>query len=450
MRALGIWFPCVRRMTDQRDPQQKNPRVSSGQRGSGRFRRLLFYLGMLGPGLIAAIAGDDAGGVATYATAGASYGYQFLWTLLVITVSLCLVQEMSTRLGAVTGQGLADLIRERFGIRWTAVSVIALLVANGATVVSEFAGVAAATELLGVSRYLSVPLAAVAIWILVVWGSYHRVEKVFLVMTLAFLAYPITVFSIRPDWAEIGRQVFSPRITPDSAYLTTLVAFVGTTMTPYMQIYAQSAVAEKGVDLEHYGWERLDAYLGAILSDVFAFFIIVTTAVVLFPQGIQIETAADAAKALAPLAGQWASTVFALGLLGASMLAAGVLPLSTAYPVSEALGMERGVSRTFREAPFFMGIFTGLIIIGAGITLLPGLPLIPLLILAQVINGVLLPIVLISIVRLAGDRSVMGSYANGRLYGFLGWLTVVTVSILSILMVVSSILGIFGVQLGGG
>jgi len=438
-------------MADQRDSrggaQFEKP---AGRPLRGRLRQLLFYLGVLGPGLIAAIAGDDAGGVATYATAGASYGYQFLWTLLLITVSLALVQEMSTRLGAVTGQGLAALIREQFGLRWTAISVLALVFANAATVVSEFAGVAAATELLGVSRYASVPAAAVLIWVLVVWGSYHRVEKAFLVMTLAFLAYPITVFIVHPDWTEIGRQVISPRITLDSAYITTLVAFVGTTLTPYMQIYAQSAVAEKGVDLEHYGWERLDAYAGAILSDLFAFFIIVTTAATLFPQGIRIETAADAALALAPLAGNWASTVFALGLLGASLLAAGVLPLSTAYPISEALGMERGVSRTFQEAPFFMGIFTGLIVIGAGIILVPSIPLSPLLILAQVINGVLLPVVLISIVRLAGSRELMGAFANGRVYGALGWATVVVVSFLSILIVVNSVLCLFGLQIGGG
>jgi Mn2+/Fe2+ NRAMP family transporter len=415
---------------------------------AGRLRRLLFYLGMMGPGLIAAIAGDDAGGVATYATVGASYGYQMLWALALMTVSLSLVQEMSTRLGAVTGQGLADLIRERFGIRWTAVSILALVLANGATTVSEFAGVAAALELVGVTKYISVPLAALGVWILVVWGSYHRVEKVFLAMTLAFLAYPITVFLIQPDWGEIGRQVVSPSITFSSAYLTTLVALLGTTITPYMQIYAQSATAEKEVDLEHYGWERMDAYLGALLSDLFAFFIIVTTAATLFPQGIQIQTASDAALALAPLAGPAAEFVFALGLLGASLLAAGVLPLATAYPISEALGMERGVSRTFEQAPFFMGIFTGLIVLGAGITLIPGLPLIPLLILAQVINGVLLPVVLISIVRLAGSRELLGSFANGRIYGLLGWITVVVVSILSVTMVVVSLLGLFGINLG--
>ena len=438
-------------MTAQRDREDKTqPERVPGRIPGGRLRRLLFYLGMIGPGLIAAIAGDDAGGVATYATVGASYGYQLLWALVLMTVSLSLVQEMSTRLGAVTGRGLADLIREQFGLRWTAVSLITLLVANGATVVSEFAGVAAALELLGVTKYASVPIAAVAIWVLVVWGSYHRVERVFLAMTLAFLAYPITVFLIHPDWAEIGRAIIFPQFVVNSAFITTLVAMLGTTITPYMQIYAQSAVAEKGVDLEHYGWERADAYTGAILSNLFAFFIIVTTAAVLFPRGIQIQTAADAAQALAPLAGNWASVIFALGLLGASLLAAGVLPLSTAYPISEALGLERGVSRTFQEAPFFMGVFTGLIIIGAGITLLPGLPLIPLLILAQVINGVLLPIVLVSIVRLAGDRELMGSYANGLLYGVLGWGTVVVVSILSVVMVINSLLGFAGIQIGGG
>lgn len=432
----------------EEERMREEEEIPARPRGS-RLRYLLFYLGVMGPGLIAALAGNDAGGVATYATVGASYGYQLLWVLALMTVSLSLVQEMSTRLGAVTGQGLADLIREQFGLRWTAVSLLALLVANGATVVSEFAGVAAALELVGVSKYLSVPVAGVAIWVLVVWGSYRQVEKVFLVMTLAFLAYPITVLLIGPDWQEIGRQVVTPSLSLAPGFITTLVALVGTTITPYMQIYAQSATAEKGVDLEHYGWERADAYLGAILSNAFAFFIIVTTAATLFPRGIRVETAADAAQALAPLAGPLAGLIFAVGLLGASLLAAGVLPLATAYPISEALGLERGVSRTFREAPAFMGIFTGLIVLGVAITLIPGLPLIPLLILAQVVNGVLLPLVLISVVRLAGNREVMGPYANGRLYGAVGWVTVVAVSALSMTMVITALLGLFGIQQGG-
>ncbi len=413
-------------------------------------RRIAFPFRFIGPGLIAAIAGNDAGGVATYASVGAAYGYQLLWALALMTVSLSVVQEMSARLGAVTGQGLADLIREHFGLRYTAVSLLALVVANGATTVSEFAGVAAALQLVGVSKYISVPIAAALIWVLVVWGSYHRVERVFLVMTLTFLAYPITGLLVHPDWGEIGRAVVSPTISFSFDFLMILVALLGTTITPYMQIFAQSATAEKGVDPEHFGWERIDAYLGAILSNLFAFFIIVTTAATLFPRGIRVETAADAAQALAPLAGPLASVIFAVGLLGASLLAAGVLPLATAYPVSEALGMERGVSRSFRQAPFFMGVFTGLIILGAAITLVPGLPLIPLLILAQVVNGVLLPIVLLSIVRLAGSREILGSYANGRLYGSVGWLTVAGVSVLSTLMVLGSVLGLFGIQLGGG
>lgn len=418
-------------------------------RGRRGLRGILLYLGMMGPGLIAAIAGDDAGGVATYSTVGASYGYSLLWALLLMTVSLSVVQEMSARLGAVTGEGLADLIREHFGLRWTSASLLALLVANGATVVSEFAGVAAALELVGISKYISVPAAAIFIWVLVVWGSYHRVEKIFLAMTLAFLAYPATVFLIRPDWGEIGRATVTPSFSFAPAYLTSLVALLGTTITPYMQIYAQSATVEKGVDPERYGPERVDAYLGAFLSNLFAFFIVVSTAATLFPRGIQVQTASDAAQALAPLAGPLAGAIFAAGLLGASLLAAGVLPLATAYPISEALGLERGVSRTFREAPAFMGIFTGLIVMGAGITLVPGLPLIPLLILAQVVNGLLLPIVLISIVRLAGSRQILGRHANGKLYGGLGWITVAAVSILSAIMVVTTVLGWFGISLGG-
>lgn len=414
----------------------------------GIRRRMLTYLGLMGPGLIAAIAGDDAGGVATYSTVGANYGYKLLWALLLMTVSLCVVQEMSARLGAVTGEGLADLIREHFGLRWTAASLMALVVANGATVVSEFAGVAAAMELIGVSKYISVPAAAVLIWMLVVWGSYRRVERIFLAMTLAFLAYPATVLLIGPDWGEIGRQLVTPSFSFAPGYLVSLVALLGTTITPYMQIYAQSATVEKGGDPEEYGGERVDAYLGAILSNLFAFFIIVSTAATLFPRGIQVDTAADAAQALTPLAGPLATAIFAAGLLGASLLAAGVLPLATAYPISEALGLERGVSRTLREAPAFMGIFTGLIVLGAAVTLIPGLPLIPLLIVAQVVNGLLLPVVLVSIVRLSGSREILGRHANGPIYGALGWITVVAVSLLSTVMVVTTVLGWFGVSLG--
>lgn len=411
------------------------------------MRRWLFYLGIMGPGLIAAIAGNDAGGVATYSVVGASYGYRLLWALLLMTVGLAVVQEMSTRLGAVTGQGLSDLIRERFGLRWTALSMLALLVANGATVVSEFAGVAAALELAGVSRYLSVPLAAIFVWVLVVWGSYRRVEKLFLAMSLLFLAYPITVFLIGPDWSEIGRQLVSPGLSVDPDLILLLVAMTGTTITPYMQIYAQSATAEKGVDPEYYGWERADAYLGALFSNTIAFFIIVTTAATLFPEGIRVETAADAAVALAPLAGSLAGLIFAVGLLGASLLAAGVVPLATAYAISESLGLERGVSRTFREAPAFMGIFTGLIVLGAAITLVPGLPLVPLLILAQIVNGLLLPVILISIVRLAGSRDVLGNHAHGRIYSAVGWLTVAGASILSLVMVLVVLFQLAGVDI---
>ncbi len=414
----------------------------------GRLRRWTFYLGLLGPGFIAAIAGNDAGGIATYSVVGATYGYRLLWALLLMTFSLAVVQEMSARLGAVTGQGLAELVREQFGLRWTAFSVLALLVANGATLVSEFAGIAAALELLGVSRYLSVPLSAAALWMLVVWGSYPRVERVFLGMGLLFLAYPITMFLVGPDWGAVGQALVSPSISLDPAFLVLLVAMTGTTITPYMQIYVQSATAEKGVDPEHYGWERADAYLGVLFSNTIAFAIIVTTAATLFPAGVRVETADAAAVALAPLAGPLAGLVFALGLLGASLLAAGVLPLATSYAVSEALGFERGVSRTFREAPAFMGIFTGLLVLGAAIVLVPGLPLFSLLIVAQIVNGLLLPVVLSSVVRLAGSRELLGEYAHGRLYGAVGWATVVAVSLLSLVMVGTVLLGALGIELG--
>jgi len=421
------------------------------RRGAGSVRRtvarrprLLIYLAILGPGMITANAGNDAGGIATFASVGAEHGYKLLWILLPLTISLGIVQEMCARMGAVTGKGLADLIRERFGVRWTALVMLALLIANGGVTVSEFVGIAAATELFGVPRYVSVPIAAISIWWLVVKGSYKRVERVFLLMSLVFLGYVVSAFLAHPAWGTIAHEVVRPRFDFTSAYLFTFVAIVGTTISPYMQVFVQSSVVEKGVTAEDYPLTRLDVWVGTVFAVTIVFFIVISTAATLYVRGEHVETAAQAAQALKPLAGSYAEALFAVGLFGASMLAAGVLPLATAYSISEALGFEKGVSSSFREAPIFVGIFTFLVALGAVVAMMPGLPLIRVLLVTQVINGLLLPVILIAVLRLVNDRELMGQHVNGLIYNLAAWLTTIIVSVLSLLLILTTIFpGVF-------
>lgn len=410
-------------------------RGTRAARVAERRKRVLGYLAILGPGMITANAGNDAGGIATFASVGAEHGYRLLWILIPITISLGLVQEMCARMGAVTGKGLADLIRERFGVRWTALVMLALLIANSGVTVSEFVGIAAATELFGIPRFIAVPIAAITIWWLIVKGSYKRVERVFLLMTLVFLGYVASAFLARPEWGTVAIEMVRPRFSLEGAYLFTLVAIVGTSISPYMQVYVQSSVVEKGVTPEDYRRTRIDVWVGTVFAILIVFFIVVSTAATLHKYGIEIKTAADAARALRPLAGNYAEALFGIGLFGASMLAAGVLPLATAYSISEALGFEKGVSRSFREAPTFIGIFTFLVAVGAAIAVIPNLPLIKVLLVTQVINGLLLPVILFAILRLINDRELMGAHVNGRLYNIGAWLTTIIVTSLSILLV---------------
>lgn len=405
------------------------------RRTVARRRRLLAYVAILGPGMITANAGNDAGGIATFASVGAEFGYSLLWILIPIAISLGIVQEMCARMGAVTGKGLADLIREHFGVRWTALVMLALLVANAGVTVSEFVGIAAATELFGVSRYASVPFAAILVWTLVVKGSYKRVERAFLLMSLVFLGYIVSAFLSRPDWTAVAVGVVRPEFKMEYAFLFTLVAVVGTTISPYMQVYVQSSVVEKGVTPDDYSKTKTDVWVGTVFAILIVFFIIVSTAATLHKEGIQISTADEAAQALRPLAGRYAEALFGLGLLGASMLAAGVLPLATAYSISEALGYEKGVSRSFREAPIFIGVFTFLVAVGAAIAIVPNLPLFRVLLVTQVINGLLLPIVLFAVLRLVNNRELMGAHVNGPLYNIAAWLTAILVTILSLLFI---------------
>lgn len=402
------------------------------------------FLAVLGPGLIAAMAGDDAGGIATYASIGAEYGYALLWALVLITVGLALVQEMASRMGAVTGKGFAELVREELGVRATAFVIGTLLVANAGLVVSEFVGIGAAAELFGIPRFVAVPPMALLVWWLVMHGSYERVQRVFLALTLVFVAYPVAAVLARPDWIAVGRQIVRPTIALDPGYLTLFIAMVGTTITPYMQLYAQSSVAEKGAGTSLRA-VKVDAYAGAVVSNLVAAFIVIATGATLFVAGERVETAADAARALGPLVGEYAPVVFGAGLFGASMLAAGVLPLATAYAVTEAFGFEKGVTRTFREAPVFLGLFTGLILLGAGVALLPELNVIDLLVATQLLNGLLLPVVLVTILRLVNEREVMGPHTNGRLYNLLAWATVAFVVALSSTYLLLTLLRLVGI-----
>jgi len=427
--------------TDARGESQRLLRRSAQRvrRRIERRPRLFFYLAIFGPGVITASAGNDAGGIATFASVGADHGYQLLWVLIPLTFSLGIVQEMCARMGAVTGKGLADLIRERFGVRWTALVMLALLVANGGVTVSEFVGIAAAVELFGIARYVSVPIAAIAIWWLIVKGSYQRVERVFLAMSLVFLGYVVAAFLAHPPWGTVAVELVHPHFELAPAYLFTFVAVIGTTISPYMQVFIQSSVVEKGVRPENYRLTRIDVWVGTIFAILIVFFIVISTAATLHVRGEHVDSAAEAAHALRPLAGAYAESLFAIGLFGASMLAAGVLPLATAYSISEALGFEKGVSSSFREAPIFLGIFTFLVALGALIAMMPGLPLIRVLLVTQVINGVLLPVILFGVLRLVNDRELMGEHVNGRVYNLAAWATAIIVSALSLLMIATSV-----------
>jgi len=414
-----------------------------------RRRRIWPYLLALGPGLLAASAGNDAGGIATYASAGASYGYGLLWAMVLVTIFVGVVQEMSARLGAVTGKGFSDLVRENFSLRITALILLTLFIANAGIIVSEFVGIAAAAELFGTNRYVAVPLAAALVWLLITRGSYERVEKIFLVLTLGFFTYIGAAFLARPDWADVLRQTIHPAPSFELGYLQLLIALIGTTISPYMQLYVQSSVVEKGVTPDDYRYTRFDVLAGTAFAGIVGCFIIIATAATLFPRGIAIETASDAARALEPVAGPYARVLFGLGLLGASLLAAGVLPLATTYVMSEALGFERGVSRSWSEAPVFMGLFSGLVALGAALALLPGLPLIQVLVGVYVLNGLLLPVELFAILALVNNHELMGAYANRGFYNALAWAIAALVSLLSFALIVVTVLGWLGVQLSG-
>ena len=408
------------------------------------------YLLILGPGLIATSAGNDAGGIATYSSAGAKFGYDMIWVMLVLTLSFAVVQEMCTRLGAATGRGLLDLIREKFGIGWTLFAIAIIVVANGGVTISEFVGIGAASELLGVSRYISVPIAAVALWYLVIFGSYARVEKIFLLMTLVFFAYPIAAILGGPDWGSVAKGAVVPTIRFESEYIFLLVGVLGTTITPYIQIFQQSSTVERGAARKHYGMERLDAYAGSVFSNLMSISMIIATAATLYVAGTHnIESAADAAKALEPVAGSSASLLFAIGLLGASLLAGGVLPLATSYAISEAFGIPKGVNLDFRRGRAFFTLFSAFIVLGAGVALIPDIPIFPLLVGIQVLNGVLLPIILVFILLLINNEKLTGDLKNTPTYNLLGWGTFAMITFAVLVMLVGQLLDLFGIKMFG-
>ena len=399
-----------------------------------RWARFAVVMAVIGPGIITANVDNDAGGIATYSQAGADFGYSLLWTLVPITAALILVQEMCARMGVATGKGLADLIRERFGVKATFYVMLALVLANLGNTVAEFIGVAESLEIFGISRFVSVPLVALLVWMLVVKGTARIVERIFLVACLFYVAYLVAGFLARPDWHEVAIGSLKPTLAMNGPALTMVVTLVGTTIAPWMQFYLQSAIVEKGVQIEDYALSRLDVVIGCIVTDVVAFFIVLACGATIFKVGGHIETAKDAAVALAPLAGRWASTLFAFGLFNASFFAASILPLSTTYYVCEAFGWESGIDKRREEAPQFYVLYTAMIVIGAGLVLIPGLPLLKILLLSQTANGVLLPFILVFMLLLAGDERLMGKYRNGPILNAVSWFTTALLIALTLAM----------------
>jgi len=404
-----------------------------------RWLRVALFLSVMGPGIITGNVDNDANGIATYSIAGASFGYRLLWTLFLSTISLAVVQEMVARMGAVTGKGLADLIRERFRVRLTVVAMLIFTVADWGNTVGNFAGMAGAAEIFGISRYVVVPVAAVFVWMVVVRGSYRLVERIFFGALLIYLTYAASAVLAKPPWGEVLRATFTPSFQLDAPYLAMVIGVVGTTITPWMQFYQQASVVDKGIRAEDLGSVRVDTYLGMITTNLIAAFIIVACGATLFVHGITISDAKDAALALTPLAGRYAAGLFAVGLLNASLASVAIIPLSTAYTLCEAFGWEAGLDRSFREAPAFFGVFSVQMAAAALVILIPGIPLIPVMFLSQMMNGILLPILLIITLILANDRGIMGSFKNSLPLNIIAGLTVAAMILLTLLLLIMTV-----------
>jgi Mn2+/Fe2+ NRAMP family transporter len=404
-----------------------------------RWKKFALFLSVIGPGIITANIDNDAAGITTYSVAGARYGYALIWTLIPTTVALVVIQEMVARMGVVTGKGLSDLIRENYGVKVTVYMMLGLFLANFGTTVAEFAGWAASWEIFGVSKYIMVPLGVLAVWLLVTRGSYVSLERILLMACVVYLGYVVSGFMAKPDWSEVIRQTVVPQAKLDPQFMMLGVAIIGTTITPWMQFYLQSSLAEKGVRKEHYNLTKIDVVVGSLFTDIIAFFIIVACAATLFPAGIRIGEAHEAAVALRPFAGGYATVLFGLSLANASLLGAIIVPLATSYYICEGMGWERGVNKTFREAPQFMWIYTAMLAMSAVIVLVPRAPLVFLMVLSSVVNGLLLPFVLIFALRLVNDPRIMGEHTNPRVYNYITWGTILAIIVLAVVAVVSTV-----------
>lgn len=405
------------------------------------FRRLAIFLAILGPGIITGSVDNDAGGITTYSVAGAVYGYNLLWTLIPSFIVLIVIQEMNARMGIVTGKGLADLIRENAGVKVTFFIFIGLLIADIGNTTTEFAGVAGSMEVFGVSKYIAVPVMGVLIWLLVVKGTYKIAERIFLLFSVSLLMYVVSALMGKPHWGEIGHAIVHPQLEVNSQSLAMIIGIIGTTIAPWMQFYMQTSVIEKGLDMKQYKYSLIDIVVGCIATVVVAFFIIVACASTLNKNGIQINEAKDAALALKPLAGELASQVFAFGLFIASIFSATILPLATAFYVCEAFGFEAGIDKKWDEAPEFYVLYTGILVLSAGIILLPNAPLILISLWSQVINGILLPVVLVCMMLLVNKKKIMGQYVNKPINNIIGWGATAVLIGLSITLLVMPLLG---------
>jgi len=401
------------------------------------WRRIAIFLSIMGPGIITANIDNDASGITTYSVAGARFGYALLWTLIPTTVALIVIQEMVARMAVVTGKGLSDLIRENYGVRSTFYMMTILFIANFGTTVADFAGWAASMEILGLSKYLMVPLGALFIWFLVVKGSYRFVERILLVACLLYFGYVLSGFMAKPEWSRVMHATFVPQIQWNAEFMMLSIAIIGTTITPWMQFYLQSSIAEKGIKKEEYKATRLDVFIGCGITDIVSFFIIVTCATTLFPLGMRINEASEAALALKPLAGNYSFLIFAVCLANASLLGAIIVPLATSYYICEAMGWERGVNKTFREAPQFMWIYTFMIVIAVIVILIPDAPLVFLMVLSSVLNGMLLPFVLIYALSLVNNKKIMGEYVNPKFYNVISWGTIGAITALTVFFVIT-------------
>jgi Mn2+/Fe2+ NRAMP family transporter len=404
--------------------------------------RLFAFLAVLGPGFITANVDNDPGGILTYSQAGAQFGYKLLWTLMPTTIALIVVQEMAARMGAITGKGLSDLIREEFGLRATFFTLLVLGFADFGNIVAEFAGLASGMGIFGASKYIVVPIGAALVWVLIVRGRYKPVEKILIVASFVYFAYPVSAFFAKPDWNDAIKQTLVPTMSSDPAYLVMIVGLIGTTITPWMQFYLQAAVVEKGVDARHYGLCRLDVITGCIVTDVIAFFIVVACGATIYHSNHpQITDVAQAAVALRPFAGKFAALLFAVGLINASVLSAAILPLATSYNICEGLGFESGVDKDFSEAPVFYWLYTLLVGGGAAVVLIPQLPLLKIILYSQVANGILLPFVLVYMLLLVNRPRLMGAFKNKPWQNWIAWTTAAVMIVLTVAWIYTSISG---------